>query len=57
MIPENKLNEEAKNELKTIKDTEKTVYKENLVYRTNEHTHSFKNFGTINAFVREIYDG
>ena len=57
MIPENKLTEEAKNELKTIKDTEKTVYKENLVYRANEHTYSFKNFGTVNTFVREIYDG
>ena len=35
MIPENILNEEAKNELNKIKEIEKTVDRENFVYRAN----------------------
>ena len=57
MTPENTLSEEAKNELNEIKETEKIVNKENLVYRTNEYTHNFKNFQTINTFGRDIYNG
>ena len=57
MTPENTLNEEAKNELNKIKEIEKTVDKENLVYRTNEYTYSFKHFRTINNFGRDIYNG
>ena len=36
MIPENKLSEKAKNEINKIKELEKKVDRENLVYRTNE---------------------
>ena len=57
VIPENTLTEEAKNELNEIKEIEKTVDRENLVYRTNECTYSFKNFRTISTFGRDIYNG
>ena len=33
------------------------VDRENLVYRTNKSTYSFKNFQTINTFGRDIYNG
>ena len=57
MIPENTLTEEAKYELKRIKEIEKMIERENLVYRTNEDTYSFKNFQTINTFDKSIYNG
>ena len=30
---------------------------EKLIYKTNEYTHSFKNFETIKTFGRDIYEG
>ena len=36
MIPEKKLSEKNKNEINKIKELEKKVDRENLVYRTNE---------------------
>ena len=42
-IPENTLTEETKNELNEIKEKEKAVHRENLVYRINEYTNSFRN--------------
>ena len=57
MIPENTLSEEAKNEHNKIKEREKTVERENLVYITKEYTYNFKNFRTINTFGRDIYNG
>ena len=57
VIPENTLTEEAKNELNKIKEIKKAVDRENLVYRRNEYTYSFKNFGIINTFGRDIYNG
>ena len=36
-IPENRLSEEAKNELSKIKEVEKTVDREKLVYETNKY--------------------
>ena len=56
-IPENTLTEEAKNKLNKIKEIAKTVDRENLVYRKNEFTYSFKNFQTISTFGRDIYNG
>ena len=56
-IPENTLTEEAKNELNKIKEIEKTVDRENLVYRTNDYTYSFKNVRAINTFGRNVYNG
>ena len=44
MIPGNTLTEEAKSDLNKIKEIEKTVYRENLVFRVNNDTYSFTNF-------------
>ena len=58
MIPKNALNnDEAKKELDKIKEIEKNVDREKLIYETNEYTYSFKNFQTIKTFGRDIYDG
>ena len=52
-VLENTLTEEAKNELNKIKEIEKTVNREKLVYRTK---YSFKSFRNINTFGRDIYN-
>ena len=58
MIPKNSFNnDEAKKELDKIKEAEKNVDREKLVYETNEYTYSFKNFQTIKTLGRDIYDG
>ena len=45
MVPRNALNnDEAKKELDKIKEIEKNVDREKLIYVTNEYTYSFKNF-------------
>ena len=41
MIPEDILNDEAKNELNKTKEIEKTVDREKLIYRESEYTYSF----------------
>ena len=57
VIPKNLLNnDEAKKELHKIKEIEKDVDTEKLVYETNECTYSFKNFQT-KTFGRDIYEG
>ena len=57
VIPKNTLNnDEAKKELDKIKEIEKNVDREKLVYETNEYTYSFKNFRTIKTFDRDIYE-
>ena len=50
-------NDEAKKELDKIKEIEKNVDREKLVYETNEYTYSFKIFRTIKTFDRDIYEG
>ena len=58
MIPKNALNnDEAKKELNKIKETEKNVNREKLIYDAGEYTYSFKNFQTIKTFGRDIYEG
>ena len=58
MIPKNALNnDEPKKQLDKIKEIEKKVDRENLVYETNEYTYSFKNFQTIKTFGTDIYEG
>ena len=57
VILENKLSEEAKNELNEIKEVEETVDRENLVYKMSERTYSFKNFRKTKIFDRDIYNG
>ena len=49
-------NDEAKKELDKIKEIEQNVYRENLVYETNEHKYSFKYFQPIRTFGKDIYD-
>ena len=44
VIPENILNDEAKIEIDKIKEIEKTVDREKLVYRASEYTYNFKIF-------------
>ena len=51
------ISEEAKNELSKIKETEKTVDRENWHYRTNNYTFNFQNFQSINTFGRGIQNG
>ena len=58
LIPKNALNnDETKKEFDKIKEIEKNVNREKLVYETNEYTYSFKNFQTIKTFGRDIYEG
>ena len=58
VIPKNALNnDEDKKELKKIKEIEKNVDRQKLIYKTNEYTYSFKNFQTIKTFGRDIYEG
>ena len=43
MIPNDAMNNnEAKKELEKIKEIEKNVHREKLIYETNEYTYSFK---------------
>ena len=57
VIPNDALNNnEAKKELDKIKEIEKNVDREKLIYETNEYTYSFKNFQTIKTFGRDIYE-
>ena len=57
MIPKNALNnDEAKNELDKIKEIEKNIDREELIYKTDEYTYSFKNFQTIKTFGWDIHE-
>ena len=49
------MSEDPINELNKNKEIEKTVNRQNLVYRKNEYTYIFKIFLTIKAFVKDIY--
>ena len=40
MIPENKLSKKTKNDINKIKELDKKVDRENLVYRTNEFSNN-----------------
>ena len=54
-IPKNTPNtDEAEKELHKIKEIEKNIDREKLVYKTNQCTNSFENFGTIKTFGRDI---
>ena len=56
-IPKNALiNDEAKKELDKIKEIEKNVDRENLIYETNEYKYSFKKFQRVKTFGRDIYE-
>ena len=58
MIPKNALNnDEAKKELDKIKEIEKNIDREKLIYKTNDYIYNFKNFQTIKTFGRDICEG
>ena len=58
MILKNALNnDEAKKVLDKIKEIEKNIDREKLIYETDEYKYSFKNFQTIKSFGRDIYEG
>ena len=58
VIPKSALiNDEAKKELDKIKEIEKTVDREKLVYRASEYTYNFRNFRTVRTLGRDIYEG
>ena len=57
-IPKNALiNDETKKELDKIKEIDKNLDREKLIYETNEYIDSFKNFQTRKEFGRDIYEG
>ena len=57
-IPKSALNnDEAEREFDKIKDIEKNVDREKLIYETNAYTYSFKKNQTIKNFGRYIYQG
>ena len=57
-IPKRALyNKEAKKELDKIKEIEKTIDRENLVYKRNEYTYNFEKFQATKTFGKDIYDG
>ena len=51
------INDESKKELDKIKEIEKTINRENLVYRASEYTYDFRNFKAIRMFGRDVYEG
>ena len=58
LVPKNALNnDEAKKELHKIKEIEKAIDKEKLVYRASEYTYNFRIFQTKRTFGRDIYEG
>ena len=58
VIPKSALNnDEAKQELDKIKEIEKTIDRERLVYRASEYTYKFRNLRTVKTFCRDIYEG
>ena len=57
IIPENIISDECKKEMDKIVKIEKTVDREELIYRVSEYTYSFQNFQTIKTFGRDIYSG
>ena len=54
VIPEDVLNDKAKKEMDEIVEIEKTVNRENLIYRAKEYTYSFKHFQTTKIFKQWI---
>ena len=58
VIPKNALNnDEAKKELNKVKEIEKSIDSEKLIYKTNGYTYGFKNFQAIKTFDRDTHEG
>ena len=57
IIPESPFaSDESRKELTKIKETERNVDRENLIYKTNKHTYDFRKFNTIRTFDEDIYE-
>ena len=50
-------NDEAKEEINKIKEIEKNVDREKLLYKASENTYDFRIFNTIRTFGEDIYIG
>ena len=50
-------NDESKKEIDKIKEIEKTIDWEKLIYRAPEYWYDFRNFRTIRTFGKDIYEG
>ena len=48
---------EAKEEINKIKEIEKIVDREKLVYKASEYIYDFRKFNTVTTFGEDIYDG
>ena len=58
IIPESAFaSDESRKELNKIKEIEKNVDRENLIYKKNKHTYDFRKFSTIRTFGEDICDG
>ena len=57
IILEDKISEDAKNELNKIIEIEKTIARKKLIYKTKNKSYSFKNFRTIRVLGNDIYNG
>ena len=58
VIPKSALNnDKAKKELDKIKEIDKTIDRERLVYKASEYTYNFRNFWTVRTLGRDIYEG
>ena len=49
--------DESRKELNKIKEIEKNIDREKLIYKTNKHTYDFRKFNTIRTFGKDIYNG
>ena len=57
MIPNNVFaNDETKKEFNKIKEIEKNVDREKLLYKANGNTYDFRKFNTIRTFGKNIYE-
>ena len=58
MIPKSVFaSDEAKEEINKIKEIEKNVDREKIVYNASEYEYDFRVFNTIRTFGEDIYNG
>ena len=57
VVPKDQLNEKAKNEIKKIKEIEKKLNREDLVFETKKYAYHFKQFKIIRLFAKTTFNG
>ena len=57
VVPKDQLNEKAKNEIKKIKEIEKKLNREDLVFETKKYVYHFKQFEIIRLFAKTTFNG